>query len=161
MAHAVEANLFALFPLLATWPRAEAHDDPDMIWTLSDAPFPLFNSVLGAPHAFGTAFAEFASIVGLGSPSPLRHFLATIDGVPVATSSLFLGAGVGGVYDVATLPEWRRRGIGAAVTVATMNVARAEGYRIAILHSSPLGVGIYRSLGFQDCCRIGQYVWAP
>jgi hypothetical protein len=31
----------------------------------------------------------------------------------------------------------------------------------AILHSSALGTNMYRSLGFKDCCRIGQYVWIP
>jgi hypothetical protein len=32
---------------------------------------------------------------------------------------------------------------------------------MAILHSSALGAGVYRALGFQDVCAIGQYVWAP
>ena len=46
MAQAVEANLFAFFQYLANWPRVEFHDDRDCCWTLSDLPFPLFNSVM-------------------------------------------------------------------------------------------------------------------
>ena len=42
-----------------------------------------------------------------------------------------------------------------------MREARALGYRMAILHSSALGAGVYRSLGFRDVCAIGQHVWAP
>src|SRR5829696_2107114 len=45
---AVEANLFAFFQHLARWPRVELHDEHDCCWTVSDLPFPLFNSVLRA-----------------------------------------------------------------------------------------------------------------
>ena len=48
MAQAVEANLFAFFQHLADWPRVEFHDDQECCWTLSDLPFPLFNSVMRA-----------------------------------------------------------------------------------------------------------------
>src|SRR6186997_206461 len=48
MAQAIEANLFAFFQHLAPWPRVELHDDRDCCWTISDLPFPLFNSVLRA-----------------------------------------------------------------------------------------------------------------
>jgi GNAT superfamily N-acetyltransferase len=257
MAHAIEANLFAFFQHLANWPRVELHDAPDCCWTLSDLPFPLFNSVLrarldpgdadalieariracgsrrvpmlwwtgpssepadlgerlqrhgfflepaygmaadlerpatevwpdrsitiesvrdrdtletwtrvlchafGAPHAFGDAFAELALAIGLGDDSPFRHFLARVNGQAVATSSLFLGDGVAGIYDVATLPERRKRGLGGRVTRAAMHAARASGYRMAILHSSAQGAGMYRMLGFRDVCPIGQHVWAP
>ena len=47
-ADAVEANLFAFFQHLAGWPRVELCADGDCCWTLSDLPFPLFNSVLRA-----------------------------------------------------------------------------------------------------------------
>jgi GNAT superfamily N-acetyltransferase len=115
----------------------------------------------GAPQAFGEAFADLASAVGLGPSSSFRHFLGYVNGEPVATCSLFLGAGVAGVYDVGTVPERRRRGIGAAITRAAIADAATSGYRMAILHSSALGAAMYRALGFRDVCPIGQYVWTP
>ena len=259
MAQAVEANLFAFFQHVARWPRVELHDEADCCWTLSDLPFPLFNSVMrarlpgdridqlidarlaacdarnvpmlwwtgpssmpadlgerldrcgffleaargmaadlerhaavhdtrsapavsvepvedagtlatwsrvlcdsfGAPQPFGEAFAELAMTIGLGSASPFRHFLARVDGEPAATCSLFLGAGVAGIYDVSTLPALRKRGLGRQITRVAMREARVRGYRMAILHSSALGAGVYRALGFRDVCAIGQYVWVP
>ena len=256
MAAAIEANLCSLFRQLKAWPRVELYDDSACCWTLSQLPFPLFNSVVGArfeagcvdaaiearmrdcaergvpmlwwtgpsttpadlgtrlerrgfllepavgmagdvhdiaaqpsqmlidvepvrdatrlatwskvlcnafgaPPAFGEAFGDLASAIGLGQSSPFRHFLGRLNGEPIATCSLFLGAGVAGIYDVGTLPERRHRGVGAAITRAAVAEAAANGYRMAILHSSALGMNMYRRIGFEAVCPIGQYVWAP
>ena len=50
--------------------------------------------------------------IGLEDDRPWRHCLGRLDGSPAATTSLFLGAGVAGVYFVFTVPPARRQGIG-------------------------------------------------
>lgn len=96
-----------------------------------------------------------------GEDVPMRLFLARLDGTPVATSQLLLAAGVAGIYGVATAPAARRQGIGAAVTLAALQHARALGYRVGVLHATGLGYGVYRRLGFAECCAFSLYAWRP
>ena len=95
--------------------------------------------------------------IGLGDEVPWRHYLGRLEGRPVATASLFLAAGVAGIYFVSTAPEARRRGIGAAITRAALEGARALGCRTAVLGASAPGHGLYRRLGFEDVCAIEVY----
>ncbi|HLI09354.1 MAG TPA: GNAT family N-acetyltransferase [Ktedonobacteraceae bacterium] len=89
----------------------------------------------------------------------VRYYLGLLDGEPVATSLLFMGGGVAGIYDVATLPEARGRRIGTALTVAPLLAARAKGYRFGILQSTKMGLNVYRRLGFQEYCTFSFYFW--
>jgi GNAT superfamily N-acetyltransferase len=98
---------------------------------------------------------------GLGDDAPWRYYLGRLDGKPVATSQLFVAAGVAGVHYVVTVPEGRRLGIGTAMTMHVLREARALGYRVAVLSASPEGIGIYRRLGFREYCWFHRYEWSP
>jgi GNAT superfamily N-acetyltransferase len=81
---------------------------------------------------------------------PTRFWLAHADGEPVATAMSYAGHGLVNVEAVATLPEYRGRGLGAAATwAATM----AEPTRPAVLISSDDGIGIYRRMGYLPLTR--------
>jgi ribosomal protein S18 acetylase RimI-like enzyme len=97
--------------------------------------------------------------VSIGLELPSRYYLGILDGQPVATSRLFLGAGVAGIYNVATLPEARGQGIGGALTLLPLHQARSMGYRAGILHSSEKGYRLYQRLGFEKLCDMDHFLW--
>jgi GNAT superfamily N-acetyltransferase len=95
--------------------------------------------------------------IGFGGSTPWHHFLGCLHDEPVAIASLLLHAGVAGIYGVATIPEARRQGIGAVMTLHALRMARAMGYRIAVLSPTEMSLQIYRGLGFQEYCTIRHY----
>src|SRR5215469_15902402 len=82
----------------------------------------------------------------------IHYYLGVLGDKPVATALLYVAGGVAGIYNVATLPEVRRQGIGSALTVAPLLQARTWGYRIGTLQSTPMGLNLYRRLGFPEYC---------
>ncbi|HZX01344.1 GNAT family N-acetyltransferase [Kribbella sp.] len=92
----------------------------------------------------------------LGYGDPWRHYVGWLDGMPVGTATVFLGAGVAGLYFVMTVPAARRRGIGAALTYGVLRSVDAE---YAVLGSSAAGRSVYEALGFREYCTIELYEW--
>jgi hypothetical protein len=77
-------------------------------------------------------------------------YLGLVGGEPVATAAAHVAAGVNHVEFVATLPEARGRGIGAAMTwAATVSKPQLP----AVLIASDDGRGVYASLGYLATSR--------
>jgi GNAT superfamily N-acetyltransferase len=130
-----------------------------------DAGLAAFQAVLTSGFGEGEIEArwtcEMYRRIGLGDDVPWRHVLARLEGEPVATASLFVAAGIAGVYFVCTTPAFRRRGIGASITYAALEQARPLGLRVAVLGASEAGRPVYERLGFRAICDVHVYEWAP
>ena len=92
-----------------------------------------------------------------GDGFPLHHYLGWLDGVPVATATLLPAAGIAGIYDVATVPEARRQGVGTAMTLTVLQEAHQLGYEIAFLQPSTMGRPLYERIGFRQRCACPVY----
>lgn len=111
----------------------------------------------GVPRELESVWYDFFEMAACDLP--FRTYLALLNGEPVATSQLFTSAGVAGIYNVTCLPEARRQGIGAAITLAPLLAAREMTYRIGTLQASSMGYNVYRRLGFQDFGKLSVYLW--
>jgi GNAT superfamily N-acetyltransferase len=59
------------------------------------------------------------------------------------------------VYLVATLPEARGKGLAGRLLQRALLDARERGARTSTLQSSPMGIGVYRRLGYRDVGGLG------
>lgn len=104
-----------------------------------------------------TSYDRFTDAFPLDPASPQQAFLAFDGGKPVAASLLFLAGDAAGLYFITTLGDYRRRGIGREMVLATLHYARAAGARFASLQSSPDGLSVYEKAGFKECCLVDIY----
>src|SRR2546426_7811691 len=113
LTQAVEANLTAFHVALSDWPEITLHRDNDRIWTVSQRRFSLCNVVL---------------VLRTGVERPFVAYVAVTGEEAGASSLVFFGAGVAGIYHVSTVPEHRGRGLGSVITAAPLLEARSRGY---------------------------------
>jgi len=112
----------------------------------------------GLNEAVASLLSEAASNGGYGPEASWIRFAGLMDGRPVGSAGLSIAGGVAAVHNVATAPDLRRRGIGAAMTFAAMQAARDLGHRMVLLATTRLGRPVYERLGFRDVCVVKGYV---
>lgn len=101
-----------------------------------------------AGEAFDAPPEVFTSIVNEATFAlpELRAYAGDINGLPVCTAIAARVQDSVGVFNVATAPEHRGRGYGAAVTARAI---ADSGAAWSWLQSSELGYGVYERLGFR------------
>jgi GNAT superfamily N-acetyltransferase len=121
----------------------------------------VWGQTFGVGYELPSQIAEhFVALMACGGrDSLMHHYLADHGSTPIAAASLWLAAGVAGIYNVATVPDARRQGIGATQTAAALRDARAMGYRAAILQPSEMGFPVYQRLGFRQLCTMEHHFW--
>jgi GNAT superfamily N-acetyltransferase len=109
-----------------------------------------------------TARADFRQYLNHSlteSPSAWRHFLVRWQGEPCAISTLLCAPKAAGIYHVTTLPAYRGRGFGRALTLAAMQAGREQGCTSAVLFATPEGYPLYKKLGFETVVTADLYAW--
>jgi len=94
--------------------------------------------------------------------SGFRGWVAYENGIPVGTAAAVPAGGAIGLYNIAILPEYRRRRYGTAVTRLAAEAALQEvGDRFhankLVLQASAQGVRMYERMGFRTVTRIAVY----
>jgi ribosomal protein S18 acetylase RimI-like enzyme len=129
----------------------------------SDVDVNIFNRL--AASAFGmsaTATEQWlelnASVMKQGEQV---HFLGSLNGVPVGTVTLSVSVSSAGIWNLATLPEYRRHGVGAALVHSALVEAKKRQYAqvMAILMPKAMAWGLFTKLGFKEVCKFPFYVY--
>jgi ribosomal protein S18 acetylase RimI-like enzyme len=84
----------------------------------------------------------------------IEYYLARLDEQDVCTAIGYTVDKMVGIFNVATPPEFRRRGYGSIITAHAVQAGFDAGADFAYLQSSALGESVYRRLGFR---QVGNY----
>jgi len=118
-------------------------------------------AAFGFDDALSGWWHELFTSIPFGDTTPLRHFLAYIDGAPVGTASAYIEDGVVGLASVGVREQYRRRGVGSALTLTALETARSQGCRLGVLFSSEMATPMYQGLGFRQHGTGHCYLWSP
>lgn len=77
-----------------------------------------------------------------------------MDAEPVSTAMVVMSGDTAGIYNVATPPEFQRRGLGAALTWAAVHEGVRRGASRSTLQASAAGLPVYERMGY---VHLGSY----
>jgi ribosomal protein S18 acetylase RimI-like enzyme len=87
-----------------------------------------------------------------------RGYVGFVNNEPVATAAVVAASGALGVYNLATVPGWQRRGYGEAVMRAALDDTRQQHpLERSILQSTMQGLGLYLRMGYRTVTKIDVY----
>lgn len=115
-----------------------------------------------AASAFETplAIAEQVYQAALGADEG-RLFLGRVDGHPAACGLLIQSGDVAGVYTIGVVEEFRRKGIGEAMTWELLRNGREDGCQVGVLQSSEMAYPLYVKMGFETVVTYHHFGPAP
>lgn len=89
------------------------------------------------------------------------HFIAYLNEIPVGTVTLSVAPSSAGIWNLATLPEHRKHGIGGALVHAALVEAKKRHHDqvMAILMPKGMAWGLFIKMGFKAICEFPFYIY--
>ncbi len=112
-----------------------------------------------APIGLLDPWAEAVAAQGLPEAVRRGWYIGFVRNQPTCTAVRFTTRSIAGIYGVSTLPEYRHRGFGAAITCRAVSDGRDAGCRESYLQSSSIGRPVYEGIGYRT---VEEYqLWTP
>jgi len=87
---------------------------------------------------------------GYGPKAFSLHYTGYLGDIPVTSGTLLDAGGTAAIYDVSTPREYRRQGLGGAITRQLMAEILRRGYRETWIWSSDMAKSVYQKLGYVE-----------
>jgi GNAT superfamily N-acetyltransferase len=110
------------------------------------------------PEGEATTYFEDMASDWLENPDVKLFLAGKTHSEPVSIGAVIMGAGIPGIYIMATLPEHHRKGYGKAILTRLMNEASRGGHQLIALTASRAGYGLYSQFGFQHIFDFDFYI---
>jgi ribosomal protein S18 acetylase RimI-like enzyme len=110
----------------------------------------------GGTELAADAYESFTPSVACALDPDVALLVGYIDGKPVASAFFYAVGSTAGITGVATVPAYRRRGLGTALTWAALAEA-ARGCQYATLAALGASYDLYRKMGFIHVCNHRAY----
>jgi GNAT superfamily N-acetyltransferase len=141
--HALDAD-----PAAMTMDLAGLDDPPEIEYRAGDDLMPLVASINDSAYPFdGTPFTDFTSQHPHGVT---ENYVAYLDGEAAAAVVILPVDGDASVWDVATMPDARGRGLCRRLLHRALWDARAAGCDFSSLQATKLGEPVYERLGYRS-----------
>lgn len=140
--HHLDADPAAMFMDLA-----DLGEPPEVDYREGDELLPTIAAINDRAYPFeGTPFTDFTA---QQPPGVTRDYVAYLDGEPAAAAAVIECEGDASMWDVATLPEARGRGLCGHLMQRALWDSRERGCDISTLQATKLGEPVYARLGYR------------
>jgi len=145
--------------MVVTAPELRHVDVPELEIVQVKTADGLAQALAVAAEGFGVPPDLFAPLFDLAflEDDGIAYYLGRVGETDVTTGTGFTVGDAVGIFSIATPPQHRGRGYGAAVTAEAVRVGFRAGAEFAWLGSSPSGYPVYRRLGFRTVERYVLY----
>ncbi len=144
-------------------PKPESSSDLKIKIVQSDSELESFTNLAGNAFAMSPKATEqwLALNDSVMKKNEQVHFMAYLNGTLVGTATLSVAPSSAGIWNLATLPEYRNHGIGGALVHAALVEAKKRHYGqvMAILMPKGMAWGLFTKMGFKAGCEFPFYIY--
>lgn len=118
-----------------------------------------FSELLGSAFDINTQQLHAVTTVVTKQGEQL-NFLAYLNKTPVGTVTLSTFPSSSGIWNLSTLPDYQKHGIGTALVQAALLEAQKRNYKqVMSLVMPKVSWGLFKKLGFKEVCQYTFYVY--